>query len=75
MYSAQKTPAASPYATPMLSKVRDPKPKGSKASKPSAAISIHRKSMTRREAAIANAKGPANSKATAMPSGMVLRLR
>jgi len=31
--------------------------------------------MARREAAIASARGPANSKATAMPSGMVLKLR
>src|ERR1700722_18988103 len=70
MYSAQKTPAASPYTTPAAPKLRDPELKGSKASRPSAAMSIHRKSMARRDAAMASASGPANSKATAIPSGM-----
>ena len=48
----------------------DSRPHGKRTTKPAAANAIHAKSIARLDVAIATARGPVNSKATAMPNGI-----
>ena len=64
IYSAQHTPAPSAQTTDGCQRA----PLSSSSSSPSTASAI-KKSTGRRDASIANPKGPVNSKATAMPRG------
>ncbi|MNY34617.1 hypothetical protein D3C86_1689720 [compost metagenome] len=71
MYSAQHRPAANARAMPCGSSCTSACALGSSSQRPKTARTIQTKSSRRREDSRARPRGPVNSRATAMPSGMV----